>query len=93
MAHSLDCAAYTLKLSDLDIAQKADIIGYTAPASDEERVLVQSMQEMGLTPGSPIEIMHFGPFGRDPIAIYCRGSLIGVGRKEAHLMIVKARHS
>lgn len=41
------------------------------------------LMEMGILEGTSIEIVHEAPFGKDPIAVRARGTLIAVRRDEA----------
>ncbi len=44
--------------------------------------LVQRLQEMGLTPGVPVEVVRFAPLG-DPMEIRVRGYLLSLRKADA----------
>lgn len=78
-----------MKLNELAIAKPARITAFAAPKDDIQKGLIRTMMEMGLTPGANIIIEHTGPVGRDPLAVSCRGALIGIGKREAELILVE----
>lgn len=71
------------KLGELSIGQRGTIVSI-----DECSVLTRLL-EMGLVEGSSVELVHEAPFGRDPIAVRARGTLIALRRAEANLIRVK----
>jgi ferrous iron transport protein A len=80
-----------LRLCDLANNTKAEIVGFAADASPDKESLIRAIIEMGLAVGTVVEILHAGPIGRDPLAVSCRGALIGLGRVEAQLILVKEK--
>jgi ferrous iron transport protein A len=55
----------------------------TAPGEIGERLL-----EMGLTPGTVVEVVRRAPFG-DPLQIRVRGSMLALRRAQAHAIQVR----
>lgn len=49
--------------------------------------VIQRMEEMGVTPGEPFDIVRFAPLG-DPIEIRIRGYLLSLRKEEADLIEV-----
>jgi ferrous iron transport protein A len=49
------------------------------PAAEIERRLI----ELGFVEGAEIEVLHEGPFGRDPIAVRVNDTTIALRRREA----------
>ncbi|NDD29426.1 MAG: ferrous iron transport protein A [Proteobacteria bacterium] len=62
----------------VDIADSA-----LAPGELPERLL-----EMGFVEGTPVEILHEGPVGRDPVGIRLFDCVIALRRQEANAIIV-----
>jgi len=47
--------------------------------------------EMGLIEGAPIEIVHEGLFGRDPIAVKLADRTVALRRREARAVMVRPK--
>jgi ferrous iron transport protein A len=45
--------------------------------------------EMGLVEGAPVEIVHEGLFGRDPIAVKLADRTVALRRREAQAVLVR----
>ena len=58
--------------------------GGLAGAEIERRLL-----EMGLVEGAPLEIVHEGLFGRDPIAVRLSDRTVALRRREARAVLVR----
>lgn len=56
------------------------------PAEELERRLL----ELGFVEGEPVEILHQGLFGRDPIAVRVRTATIALRRQEAAAILVES---
>lgn len=59
--------------------------GYGIAAEELERRLL----ELGFVEGAPVEVLHEGAIGRDPIAVRVHGVTVGLRRREA--MAIKVR--
>ncbi len=46
--------------------------------------------EMGFVEGTPVELLHEGPVGRDPVGIRLHGCVIALRRAEANAILVSA---
>ena len=44
--------------------------------------------ELGFVEGAAVEILHEGPFGRDPIAVRVNNATIAIRRREAMAILV-----
>jgi Fe2+ transport system protein FeoA len=64
-------------LAELPVGGRARILDVVGGAALEQRLL-----EMGLTPGTALEVIRFAPLG-DPIEIRVRGYLLSLRRKDA----------
>ena len=60
--------------------------GDDLPAAELERRLI----ELGFIEGARVEILHEGPFGRDPIAVRVDNATVGLRRREAMAILVSA---
>src|SRR5215813_11461791 len=56
------------------------------PAAEIERRLL----ELGFVEGAEVEVLHEGPFGRDPIAVRVNDTTIALRRREAMAILVKS---
>jgi len=54
------------------------------PAAELESRLI----ELGFIEGAHVEILHEGPFGRDPIAVRVHNATVALRRREAMAIIV-----
>jgi Fe2+ transport system protein FeoA len=68
------------------IFELADKVEDSQGAPDE---FTLRLMEMGVTPGSRLEVRFLGPLGGDPIAFDCRGTLIALRLKEAQRVQVE----
>jgi Fe2+ transport system protein A len=46
--------------------------------------------DMGMTPGTQVEVIRFAPFG-DPIQIHIRGYELGIRKSEAKKILVRTK--
>ncbi|MFK7825209.1 MAG: ferrous iron transport protein A [Oligoflexales bacterium] len=81
-----------MKLSELPIDCPAKIVGFLSQETKHQKSLLQAIVAMGLCPGCEVTIKHVGPFGKNPLAISCRGSLIGIGLEESQLIEVERKY-
>lgn len=47
------------------------------------------LMEMGMLEEDFVQMIHEAPFGRDPVAIKVRGSVLALRRQEAHHIIIR----
>lgn len=59
------------------------------PAPELERILL----EIGFVEGARIEVLHEGPFGRDPIAIRVDDMRVALRRSEASSVVIRPESS
>lgn len=69
-----------MKLAELGCGEQGIIKGFGESADPK---LVRRFEELGFTRGAKIEVRHFGPIGKDPIAVEVAGVLFGIGREQA----------
>jgi ferrous iron transport protein A len=60
--------------------------GHAGLAADE---LERRLLELGFVEGAPVEVLHEGAIGRDPLAVRVHGMTIALRRREA--MAVRVR--
>ena len=73
------------KLSTLRPGTKAIITRVDTSDSGQANRLL----EMGFIEGSPIEVAHECPWGKDPFAVHVRGGLIALRRSDAELIFIE----
>jgi ferrous iron transport protein A len=71
-------------LTCLPPGQLGTIAEIQLPAEQRPRLM-----ELGLTPGTAVEMVRFAPLG-DPVEIKVRGSNLSLRRHEAELVLVRA---
>ena len=69
-------------LSKMAVGQRGVVRDFVYESDDCERV-----EEMGITPGEPIEVIRYAPLG-DPIEVKIRGYLLSLRKEEADLIEV-----
>ena len=73
----------TKKLSSCEIGEKVKVFSYQMNEHKAKRLM-----DMGLIPGTIIEITRLAPFG-DPVAVKVKGFQMSFRRLEAEGLIVK----
>lgn len=72
-----------ISLTELTEGQSAVIHDFL-----EESDTCARLEEMGLTPGEPLEVIRYAPLG-DPVEIRIRGYLLSLRKEEARLIQVR----
>lgn len=70
-------------LADLGPGTKALVIGFV------DETVPGRLLEMGLLPGTPVEVVRLAPLG-DPMDVRVRGYHLSLRRHEARLVLVEA---
>ena len=70
-------------LSEMSVGQRGIIDDFSSETDGYERI-----EEMGVTPGEPVEIIRYAPLG-DPIEIKVRGYHLSLRKQEADRIKVK----
>lgn len=83
MNHPEVCFLGTLKKGQKGVISRLLTQNMAGASSLTARLL-----EMGFVEGSEVEVIHEAPFGKDPIAVRIRGSLIALRRQEANAIEV-----
>ena len=74
-----------VRLCDLPVRVRADVQHVLGPPALRRRLL-----SLGLTPGSPLQILRRMPLG-GPIELEVRGTLLALRRQDACAVRVRAR--
>lgn len=81
MTHS---SRYPASLRDLAKNEKAVVCGF----DNTDPELVTRLREIGFAEGDPVEALHFGLFGRNPLTVRLNGALIAMRSAEARCVYV-----
>lgn len=57
---------------------------------DNTQLSIRRLRQIGFEEDKEVEILHTGPFGRDPIAVRVDRMVLAIRRAEASLITVKA---
>ncbi|WP_417316812.1 FeoA family protein [Emcibacter sp.] len=79
-------------LSDLHIGDKAVISGFdTSRCTDKDfaRDLEERLLEIGFEEDLPVEVLHEGLIGRDPLAVQVGNATIALRRMEADVVKIR----
>lgn len=68
-------------LATLRVGQQGHVMAIDT-IQDDANNMDERLMEMGLTPGTPVRIIHCGPFG-DPIQLWVRGYMLSLRREDA----------
>lgn len=73
-----------LRLGDLKVGETGRVLGF----NQGENVYRRKLLSMGLTPGTPFNVIRYAPLG-DPIEIKVRGFSLSLRRNEAAALLVE----
>lgn len=77
-----------MALCNLAVGQSAKIIGYDTHTPGSEDA-IHRLRELGMIEGAVVELRHRAPFGGDPLAAFVRGTMIGLRKADAKLILVE----
>ena len=63
-----------------------DIVGHALFGAADEHVTLR-LKELGFLPGAVLQVIGFGLFGSDPIAVRINGTKFGLRRAEAEKIL------
>ncbi len=78
-----------MKLSELKQGARGTIVQVGTEETPRERT--QQLLDLGVIEGAAFEVAHEAPFGRDPMAVRIRGSLLALRRSEANEIQVQLK--
>lgn len=64
-------------------------VGQAPLSTDVQCPLEERLREIGFDEGLPFELLHQGPFGRDPLAVQVDGMIVALRRAEASMVSVE----
>ncbi len=73
-----------VSLRELARNERAVVCGF----DDRDPELVTRLREIGFAEGDPVEALHFGLFGRNPMTVRLNGALIAMRSAEASCVYV-----
>lgn len=81
----------TLQLSDTSKGARGVIVqvGGRQGAGEHAAELERRLLELGFVEGARIELLHEGPFGRDPIALKVDDMRVALRRREAASIAIR----
>lgn len=81
-----------LRLGHVGRGWRGVIVGLTQPGSlaSDPAELERRLLEMGFVEGARVEVLHEGPFGRDPIAVRVDDTTVALRRGDADMILVQA---
>lgn len=85
-----------MTLAELPLRQKATIVRVLSPEhsrSSEQKASLNKMLELGLVPGTVVEVTHKAPWGGDPLVIHFGYSNFSLTIKDACLIQVEPKHA
>lgn len=59
----------TLRLTQLPTGTHATVARVNATSSQTSEATLQRLGELGFIPGEPVQLLHRGPGGREPLAV------------------------
>jgi len=78
-----------LLLSQLPKNQSGFIKSFTTTLEEDSESLKVRLMELGLLEGEKVTVLFEAPFGKDPIAIEVRGMVLGIGKREASMVLIE----
>jgi len=81
-----------LRLGHVARGWRGVIVGLSQPGSvaSDPAELERRLLEMGFVEGARVEVLHEGPFGRDPIAVRVDDTTVALRRGDADMILVQA---
>ena len=76
-------------LGDLPVGARAFITALCAAECDEQDDLETRLLDLGFVEGAEVEVLHEGPWARDPIAVRVLDTVIAIRRSDARLIQVQ----
>lgn len=79
-----------MRLTDLPNGAHAAVTALEAPTGELDAAQLRRLGELGFLPGEPVQALHRGPGGREPIAVRVGDTLIALRWVEAACVQVVA---
>ncbi len=82
--------APTLRLTQLPTGAQATVAGVSAHSALVGDATLRRLGELGFIPGEPVQLLHRGPGGREPLAVLVGETLFALRFVEADCIEVDA---
>ena len=77
-----------MQLSDLKNGAHAIVNHLTSASPDLDEASLRRLGELGFIPGEPVQLLHRGPGGREPLAVLIGDTLLALRLLEAQCVHV-----
>ncbi|NUZ07268.1 FeoA family protein [Piscinibacter koreensis] len=77
-------------LDSLPIGAAARVARVVAASPDVDAVALRRLGELGFIPGEPVQLLHRGPGGREPLAVLIGETMFALRLLEARCIEVEA---
>ncbi len=77
-----------MRLTELPTGGHATVERVVADASMSDEGTLQRLGELGFIPGEPLQLLHRGPGGREPLAVVVGETMFALRWLEAHCIEV-----
>jgi ferrous iron transport protein A len=78
-----------MRLSQLPTGGHATVVRVAANSALTNEATLQRLGELGFIPGEPLQILHRGPGGREPLAVVVGETMFALRWLEAECIEVK----
>ena len=79
-----------MRLTELPTGGHATVARVVADTAATDEGTLQRLGELGFIPGEPLQLMHRGPGGREPLAVVVGETMFALRWLEAHCIEVTA---
>jgi len=76
-------------LNELPNGAHATVTRVAPTSADVDAVALRRLAELGFIPGEPVQLMHRGPGGREPLAVLIGDTMFGLRLLEAQCIEVR----
>ncbi len=80
----------SMRLTELPTGGHATVARVVADTAATDEGTLQRLGELGFIPGEPLQLMHRGPGGREPLAVVVGETMFALRWLEAHCIEVTA---
>ncbi len=77
-----------MRLTELPTGEHATVARVVADSAATEAGTLQRLGELGFIPGEPLQLLHRGPGGREPLAVVVGETMFALRWLEAHCIEV-----
>jgi ferrous iron transport protein A len=77
-----------IPLPDLPLGARATVAAVAAASPEIDALALRRLAELGFIPGEPLQLLHRGPGGREPLAVLVGETLLALRLLEAQCISV-----